>query len=394
MTQEQSATAGRSSANVPPNIESLAKDVLSRIARDLETRKPSSFDASIETNQDRLQNLELEGAHTNVDDVHVTLLAQGGYNDVWLVRSSQPPFVLRVPNDDSLKPHQIQNEVGWLAYVAKKCPEIPVPVVYDYSDGSSGNDTAFIAEQYVEAKSLSNAWSAYTQSEKEEVARKVAELIVGMGELRFDAIGGMTPDGTVGPTVEGCKLFKGRDAFHRTDCYDVGPYYSIQQYILAYYDKEIHYYSHADAEVLDQDLFEDTTVADLVETLKEKRAAVEVDLKANARSEPFALCHNDLQGRNILMRGTDIAAVIDWEFAGAYPLSELQDTGFEVLEMVDEESEEECMKWGDKVSELVKQIAKERNWKANDVQLLVGGGDPVLQAVRIEMVPEMKDDVV
>ena len=295
MTDGQSAAVESDTVDVPTTIRSLAQHVLSRVSK---------------------------GCDFNVQ---IALLASGAYNDVWLVRSSShPPFVLRVPNADSLQPHQTRNEVGWLAYMAQHCPEIPVPTIFDYSDGSSGDGLAFIAEQYIGAKSLSDVWSTYTNLEKGEVARKVAELVVRLAEMRFDAIGGMTQDGTLGPTVEGCKLFKGRDAFHDPACYDVGPYDSIPQYILAYYDKEIHYHSHADPVVLDEYIFEDVDVADFVQTLREKRTAVEVQLEQNPRSEPFVLCHNDLQGRNILMHGTAIAAVIDWEFAGAFPISEVE----------------------------------------------------------------------
>lgn len=42
-----------------------------------------------------------------------------------------------------------------------------------------------------------------------------------------------------------------------------------------------------------------------------------------AEDEPFVLVHGDFHGRNIIMRGTQVQAVLDWEFAGAYPLGEL-----------------------------------------------------------------------
>jgi hypothetical protein len=101
---------------------------------------------------------------------------------------------------------------------------------------------------------LSEAWKSYSESEKEEVARKAAKVVVQLGEMRFDAIGGMRPNGTLGPTVEGVKLFRGRDAFHDPAYYDIGPYDSID--ILAYYDKEVHYYSYAPDSDFDDDIFE------------------------------------------------------------------------------------------------------------------------------------------
>jgi hypothetical protein len=172
----------------------------------------------------------------------VTLLAKGGYNDVWLVKSTATrrysrgipdlvAFILRVPNEESLKPHQIRNEIGWLKYMAEHAPDIPVPTIYDYADGV--NDQPFIAMQYIEATSLSEAWASYNEAQKGEMARQLAGLVVRLGELQFDQIGGMTPSGTLGPTIEGAKLFKGRNNFHHSAYYDVGPYLTIKQYILA-----------------------------------------------------------------------------------------------------------------------------------------------------------------
>ena len=115
---------------------------------------------------------------------------------------------------------------------------------------------------------------------------------------------------------------------------------------------------------------------------------MEEELKSNPRMEPLVLCHSDLQGRNFMMQGTNIAAIIDLEFAGSFPLSELVDGGIEVLEMGDEESVKECFEWCDKICKLIDEIAKERNWQATDVELLMSDGDPVVQSAKVEMVPE------
>ena len=176
----------------------------------------------------------------------IKLLAKGGYNDTWLVTTNASLtngshcFVLRMPNSDSLKPHQVRNEVGWLKYMAKNYHYIPVPQLYAYSDGALENEEAFVAEEFIEGAPLSETWKSYSEPEKDEVARKIAEIVVKLGEVRFDAICGIQPDGTLGPTVEGVKLFKGRKAFHHDSCYDIGPYSSIERYVLAYYHKEIY----------------------------------------------------------------------------------------------------------------------------------------------------------
>jgi aminoglycoside phosphotransferase len=324
-------------------------------------------------------------------DSDIKLLAKGGYNDVWLVTpttAAHSQFVLRVPNEESLIPHQIRNEVGWLRYMAKHCPEIPVPAVFAYSDGAGVDAPSFIAQEYVQATALSEAWTTFTETEKEQMALALANLVVCMGECRFDAIGGMTPEGILGPTVEGVKLFKGRSRFHDANCYNIGPYSSIKEYISSYYDKEIYYHVHADDSMLDEEFFETTSALEWAEMLKAKKQSIETDLEQRPLSEPLVLCHGDLQGRNILVRGTTIVAVIDWEFAGSYPLSELDDGGIEVLEMVDEQSVEECFRWSIKISDLVVEVAEARGWTPDDVKLLKSGGCPDLQAVRVEMVPE------
>lgn len=349
---------------------------------------------SVPTGSSQLLNPLLCHSSARVGNLEIQFLAQGGYNDIWLVRCRtrlglSSAFVLRVPTEDSLKLYQIRNEVGWLQYMAKNCSEVPVPKVYDYCDGSGTEELAFIAEEFAEASPLSDVWMTFSESEKDLVAAKIAALVVRMGELRFHHIGGMTPPGIACPTVEGSKLFKGRDRYHQFDCYDIGPYCSTKQYVLAQYDKEIYYHINADSSMLDADLFETTTALQFAETLKVRRATAEEEFDKTFHEEPFVLCHNDLQGRNILMRGTEIAAVIDWEFAGSYPLSELNDLGIDLVEYESDEHEEQNDHWASKiVRELVPKMAAERGWSPIDIELLTSGGKSVIQKARIEMIPE------
>ena len=198
----------------------------------------------------------------------------------------------------------------------------------------------------------------------------------------------MRPDCTLAPTVEYVKLCRGRGAFHDSACYDIGPYASIKQYVLAYYDKEIYYYSNAPHSAFNYDTFDLEPRADFVQRLKVKRTTVKAELEAHPRQEPFVLCHGGLQGRNFMMRGMETAASFDWEFAGSFPLCELFDSGVEVLEMADGESTEECFRWCNKISKLVEVVVRERQWSARDLELLMSDGDPVLQSARVEMLPE------
>ena len=119
------------------------------------------------------------------------------------------PFVLRLPKGDALLPYQVVNEVNCISMISSRCPDIPVPAVYAYS---SDLLSPFIAEEYIAGDTLSSLWNRYTEDEKRQVAQQIADIVVTMGETRFDYIGSFTGDAgcLLGPTVEGSKLFKGR----------------------------------------------------------------------------------------------------------------------------------------------------------------------------------------
>lgn len=68
-------------------------------------------------------------------------------------------------------------------------------------------------------------------------------------------------------------------------------------------------------------------LTDFIVTLMEARMAFCLSEKADS-VEPFVLIHGDMHGSNILMNGTSIAGVLDWEFAGSYPLSDMLRRGF------------------------------------------------------------------
>jgi hypothetical protein len=119
------------------------------------------------------------------------------------------PFILRLQKQNSLLPYQVVNEVNCLSIVSSHYPDIPAPRVYAFAADSP---KACITQEYVKGKALSSCWNRYTEDERQQIAYRIAQIIVFMGEVRFDGIGGFTGSAgcLLGPTVEGCKLFKGR----------------------------------------------------------------------------------------------------------------------------------------------------------------------------------------
>ncbi|KAF6226880.1 hypothetical protein HO133_008321 [Letharia lupina] len=272
-------------------------------------------------------NHNISSEDAAIEDVKVDFLAEGGYNYVWLVSFSSKPSeqdgttslhtaILREPNDDAFLPWQIENEVAHLTFIAKDHPSIPVPKVYAYDDGKTGNEP-YITMEYIDGQPLDSVWTAYSEDEKLAAARQVAQTIIEMGTITFDRIGGLTLEHEIGPTVE----------------------------------------ASSPSTFLPE--------------------------------QPFTLVHNDLNGRNIMMRDKKIAAILDWEFAGSYPLSEmLEGRGVDLLETVDDETEEENSAWSLRMGELVAEAARARGWDEGRVELLVGRGNEELGLARIEMVPD------
>ena len=164
----------------------------------------------------------------------------------------------------------------------------------------------------------------------------------------------------------------------------------MHAYVLACYDKEIHYYTHAPESDLDVSLFDVVPRDEFVKSLQETRDRLASSPSALLPEQPFALVHNDIHGRNIMMQNKKIAAVLDWEFAGSYPLSEmLAGRGVDVLEMVDEETAEENSLWSLRMLELAAEAARGRGWEEEKVELLVGEGNEELGLARMEMVPDV-----
>ena len=149
-------------------------------------------------------------------DGGIKVLASGGYNDVWLIDrplEDAQRFVLRMPKiEDALLPDQLRNEVAWLTFVKQKLPNVPVPKVFCHSLEKDGETqgTHFLAEEFIEGQSLSSVWNSFDEPTKMSVARQIAAILVELGDTTFDSIGGLMLDHTLGPTVEGIKLFKGR----------------------------------------------------------------------------------------------------------------------------------------------------------------------------------------
>lgn len=95
----------------------------------------------------------------------------------------------------------------------------------------------------------------------------------------------------------------------------------------------------------------------------------------------------------MMIHNGKINAIIDWEFAGSYPLSELLGgTGIEMFELEDDNLLEHS-EWSDKIRDSIVEKARARGWDDEKLELLVGEGNRELQLARQEMIPMLDVDV-
>ena len=184
--------------------------------------------------------------------------------------------------------------------------------------------------------------------------------------------------------------------FHSPDCYNIGPYVNSKDYILSCYDREIYYYTHADQTDIIEEAFEHTSVADYVTELRAERQALLDDNNNEPEfqaidAEPLVLVHEDFHAGNMLVRGGHLVGVLDWEFSGVYPLSELFGAA-SILQISSpgrtETTGKEEMEWHDRYLQEFERIVRQRGWKEEDVNIAMGKGHKILGKARAIMFPD------
>ncbi|KAI1781467.1 phosphotransferase enzyme family protein [Hypoxylon cercidicola] len=158
---------------------------------------------------------------------------------------------------------------------------IPVPEVYNaYRDEESG--CVRIVMEYVEGERLDHAWDKLTEEDKESVT---SQLRRHFAELR--KIGGSFIGSVDGSACE--------DPYFENEPGAYGPYsdeYAFNRGLIQ-------------AWTTGRD---DPWVLNLCEMLR-----------TTMKDHKVVMTHNDYDPRNILVRGSEVVAVLDWEQSGFYP---------------------------------------------------------------------------
>lgn len=301
-----------------------------------------------------------------VSRVEGTEVIEGGYNFVHILNletseSGRPfPFVLRFPIDpDSISRWQTCTAVGCMLY-CQRHPDlnIPTPAIYAYS---CKYGSEFIAMEYIDGDSLSDVWLDLPEEEQKDVLTQVAEIMRTMRtKTSFKTIGGISPDGTSCPLVDGIDAAGGRGIVDRLGLYNIGPYESVREYVQSVFDRQYHYMdqmlhkgtlSAHEAEFKEEmsEYCNNLTPEEAFERVKSKRDV----FMANPYDceYPFVLRHGDLHGRNVVVSRTSprrILAILDWDFGGSHALP-LADQGFEVSSPDLDENTDVRIQQGEKI---------------------------------------------
>ena len=181
--------------------------------------------------------------------------------------------------------------------------------------------------------------------------------------------------------------------FHSSEFYNIGPYTDSKDYIKSCYDREIYYYTHADEADIIAEAFEQTSVAEFVTQLKLERQALLNDESVFQAIdvEPLVLVHEDFHAGNILVRDGHLVGIVDWEFSGVYPLSELLGP-VAILQISapgrDNFSEREEMKWHERYRQDVECVIRQRGWREQDIAVVMSNRHRILHTARSVMFPK------
>ncbi|KAJ4319273.1 hypothetical protein N0V84_006464 [Fusarium piperis] len=158
---------------------------------------------------------------------------------------------------------------------------IPVPKVYNvYKDEESG--FVRIVMEYVHGKRLDEAWVEFTDAEKESVIQQLRRHFNELRQIKGSFIGSV--DGSA------CD-----DQFFSDDLGAYGPY--------------------KDEAEFNQGLVKAwSTGRDDPFTILLCKLQLEV-----MKDHEIVMTHNDFAPRNIIVRGSTVVAILDWEFSGFYP---------------------------------------------------------------------------
>ncbi|KAG0025447.1 hypothetical protein BGZ82_010002 [Podila clonocystis] len=165
---------------------------------------------------------------------------------------------------------------------------------------------------------LDSIWDSLLLNEKKDIADQVAAIFAALRSIKLDAIGNFI-DGTdnqpkIGPMMEG-----GQGPFASWGAFVAK---NIAQEIKTMHDHEMNFVEiTAFLPRLEQ----------LIAKIKSGGLEKEFEGESTTAEQPISFLHGDMESRNMLVVGTKIVGLHDFEFAGGFPSEQEWCAGFEWL---------------------------------------------------------------
>lgn len=157
---------------------------------------------------------------------------------------------------------------------------IPVPKVYStYTDKATGH--VCIVMKYIEGDCLADVWNTLDSDQKQDIIKQLGSFVSQLRKMKGSFIGSV--DGTA------CE-----DQLFTVELGGYGPY-------------------------KDEEALNGGIITALRRTIDSGWANTVVDMIASLKDHEIVMTHGDLCPRNIIVQGSKVAAIVDWEMSGFYP---------------------------------------------------------------------------
>ncbi|KAM0461551.1 hypothetical protein ACHAPV_004257 [Trichoderma viride] len=251
----------------------------------------------------------------------VSFHAKGGFNKIYLVRTSQRQLIMRVslPVCPRIK---TRGEVTTLQFL-HRATTVPVPEVFAYDD-SAENEIEFewILMEFIPGNSSYKRWRTLSMSQKVALVQQVVDLQAQIFRHEFNDIGTLVVDESensqeVCPGEVISSMFFWGGHFD----YDIarGPFRSSHDWLAAYLEFLVQDQREALGEAEDEEDEEDINFA-LALTRRLINLLPKIFPTSERLLERTVICHDDLSLSNILVDDEGkVTAIIDWECVSAMP---------------------------------------------------------------------------
>jgi hypothetical protein len=197
-----------------------------------------------------------------------------------------------------------ENELATIEYV-RKHTSIPVPQIYYVNhNGNHVVGAPFVLMEFLEGQKLCDVWKELNLKHKLSAIGQLAHILGQLAELKFDAIGSLKSDGTVGPLI---------NMTEESDTLDDEPFTSTRDYFFSF--------------LKDQHPARTLAAKKHYPAIREELTSFfDQNAENPTLNAPYRLIHNDLASQNILVVQGDktappkITGIIDWDWNYTGPL--------------------------------------------------------------------------